>query len=69
VLHEPRGIQTTSIAVHEEGKTDRGALKAVSREKLEGGRFRIIYRGDFRDASLADVVADWLRRHGERRRA
>jgi hypothetical protein len=68
-LHEPRGIQTTSITVHEEGKTDRGALKVVSRETLDDGRFRIIYRGDFRNDSFADVVSDWLRRHGERRRA
>ena len=68
-LHEPRGIQTTSITVHEEGKTDRGALKVVSRETLDDGRFRIIYRGDFRDDSFADVVADWLKKHGERRRA
>ena len=67
-LHEPRGIQTTSITVHEEGKTDRGALKVISREKLEDGRFRIIYRGDFRDDSFADVVAGWLKKHGERKR-
>jgi hypothetical protein len=67
-LHEPRGIQTTSITVHEEGKTDRGALKVVSRETLDDGRFRIIYRGDFRDDSFADVVAEWLKKHGERRR-
>ena len=67
-LHEPRGIQTTSITIHEEGKTDRSALKVVSRETLDDGRFRIIYRGDFRDDSFADVVADWLKKHGERRR-
>ncbi len=67
-LHEPRGIQTTSITVHEEGKTDRGALKVAARETLDDGRFRIIYRGDFRNDSFADVVADWLKRHGERRR-
>src|ERR1019366_1369518 len=67
-LHEPAGIQTTSITVHEEGKTDRGVLKVVSRETLDDGRFRIIYRGDFRDDSFADVVADWLKKHGERRR-
>ena len=36
-LHEPRGIQTTSITVHEEGKTDRGALRVVSRENLKDG--------------------------------
>ena len=69
ILPRPRGIQTTSITVHEEGKTDRGALKVVSREKLEDGRFRIIYRGYFRDDSFADVVSDWLKKHGERRRA
>ncbi len=68
-LHEPKGIQTTSITVHEEGKTDRGALKVISREKLSEGRFRIIYRRDFRDDSFADVVSDWLRKHGERKRA
>jgi hypothetical protein len=68
-LHEPRGIQTTSITVHEEGKTDRGALKVISRETLDDGRFRIIYRGDFRDDSFADVVAEWLTKHGERKRA
>jgi hypothetical protein len=67
-LHEPLGIQTTSITVHEEGKTDRGTLKMISRETLDDGRFRIIYRGDFRDDSFADVVSDWLKKHGERRR-
>lgn len=67
-LHEPRGIQTTSITVREEGKTDRSALRMVSREKLEDGRFRTIYRGEFRDDSFANVVANWLKRHGARRR-
>ena len=67
-LHEPAGIQTTSITVHEEGKTDRGALKVVSREKLDDGRFRIIYRGDFRGDSFADVIAEWLKKHGARKR-
>jgi hypothetical protein len=68
-LHEPLGIQTTSITVHEEGKTDRGALKVVSRETLDDGRFRIIYRGDFRDDKFTDVVVDWLKKHAEWRRA
>src|SRR5438552_11602578 len=68
-LHEPAGIQTTSITVHEEGKTDRGALKVISRERLDDGRFRIIYRANFRDDSFADVVTEWLKKHGERRRS
>ena len=67
-LHEPLGIQTTSITAHEEGKTDRGALKVVSREKLDDGRFRIVYRADFRDDSFADVVAVWLKKHSAQRR-
>jgi Phage DNA Adenine Methylase-like domain 1/Phage GNAT-like domain len=67
-LHEPKGIQTTSITVHEEGKTDRGALKLVSREKLDDGRFRIVYRSDFRDDSFSDVVAAWVKKHGEKKR-
>ena len=68
-LHEPAGIQTTSITLHEEGKTDRGALKVISRENLDDGRFRIIYRADFRDDTFADVVTEWLKKHGERRRS
>jgi len=51
-LHEPLGIQTTSITVHEEGKTDRGALKVVSRDTLDDGRFRIIYRERFQGRQL-----------------
>jgi cytidylate kinase len=68
-LHEPAGIQTTSITVHEEGRTDRSALKVVSRDKLDDGRFRIVYRADFRDDSFTDVAVEWLKKHGERRRA
>jgi hypothetical protein len=63
-----QGIQTTSITVHEEGKTDRGAVKVVSRETLDDGRFRIIYTGNLRDDSSADVVSDWLKKDGERGR-
>ena len=39
----------------------------ISREKLEDGRFRIVYRADFRDDSFADVVAEWLKKHGARK--
>jgi hypothetical protein len=67
-LHEPKGIQTTSITIHEEGKTDRGALKVISREKLDDGRFRIVYRTDFRNDTFSEVVANWLKTHGQRRR-
>lgn len=67
-LHEPKGIQTTSITVHEEGKSGWEALKLVSREKLDNGRFRIAYGSDFRVDGFSDGVAAWLRKHGEKKR-
>jgi hypothetical protein len=39
----------------------------ISREKFDDGRFRIVYRADFREDSFAEVVAEWLKKHGERR--
>jgi hypothetical protein len=44
-------------------------LARISREILDDGRFPIIYRGDFREDSFADAVADWLKKHGDPRRA
>jgi hypothetical protein len=68
-LHEPLGIQTTSItAINPEGKTDRSALKLQSREKLPDNRYRLVYRAEFRQDSFAEVVADWLKKHGKRRK-
>lgn len=49
----------------ESSRSCSGALKVVSRETLDDARFRIIYRGHFRDDWFADVVSDWLRKHGE----
>ena len=42
--------------MQEESKTDQGALKVDSREKLEDGRLRIIYRGDFGANNFANVL-------------
>jgi hypothetical protein len=67
-LHEPLGIQTTSITVGHEGKTDRSALALVSREQLPDGRFRLVYRADFRNDSFSDVVKVWLGKWGAIRR-
>jgi len=68
-LRPPRGIRTTSITRHPEGKTDCGVLKVVHREKLEGGdSWRLIYQTDFREESWPECIARWLEKHGEKRR-
>jgi hypothetical protein len=67
-LHEPKGIQTSSITVGHEGKTDRSVMKIISRERLEDGRFKLVYRSDFRTDTFAEVLKDWLEKHGSRKR-
>jgi hypothetical protein len=43
-------------------------MKLVNREQLKDGRFRLVYKADFRTDSFADVASDWLKKHGKRRR-
>jgi hypothetical protein len=63
-LKDIRGVQTTSITQHEEGKTDRSVMKLISRERLDGGQFRIVYRADFRNDTWCDCLKTWLKRWG-----
>ena len=54
-LHEPAGIQTTSITVHEEGKTDRGAVlrqNAIVMHSLQ--------KQPPRDRSLGQSLGAWI---------
>jgi hypothetical protein len=67
-VRQPLGIQTTSITTFAEGKTDRGVMKLVHREDLPSGRFRVVYRADFRDDTWPDVVKLWLNKYGSKRR-
>ncbi len=67
-LRNLKGIQTTSITQHEEGKTDRSVMKLVSREPLDNGCFRIVYRADFRDDTWKNCLELWLRKWGAIRR-
>lgn len=67
-LHEFKGIQTTSITIHEEGKTDRSVMRIALREKRPDGRFRIVYRADFRPDDWSACVVNWLKRWGEKKR-
>jgi len=67
-LRPPAGIETTSITVHEEGKTDRGVMRLVTRERRPDGRFRLVYRADFRDDTWADCLTAWLKRWGTKER-
>ena len=64
----PRGIQTTSITQHEEGKTDRSVMKVFSREKREEGGWRIVYRADWRNDTFQDCLKQWLERWGDKKR-
>lgn len=63
-IRKIKGIKTTSITTHEEGKTDRGVMDLVHREILDTGQFRIIYQGEFRDESFDDVLNEWLNKYG-----
>lgn len=67
-LKEPRGIRTTSITTHPEGKTDRSVMKLVHRERLPTGPYRLIYQADFRDDTFQDCLRRWLANWGHKRR-
>jgi hypothetical protein len=67
-LKDIRGVQTTSITQHEEGKTDRSVMKIASRERLSDGQFRIVYRADFRNDTWQDCIMTWLKRWGSKTR-
>lgn len=63
-MSDLKGIQTASPALHHEGKTDRGVLKLVRRVPLKHGGFQLLYRGDFRDDTWADVLGKWFDKWG-----
>lgn len=63
-MSDLRGIQTASPALHHEGKTDRGVLKLVRRIPLKNGGFQLLYRGEFRDDTWADVMSTWHAKFG-----
>lgn len=67
-LRKIKGIKTSSLTTHPEGKTDRGVMKLTFREKLKNGNYRVIYQGDFRDDDFKEVLVTWLKRYGKRRR-
>ncbi|GAG37174.1 unnamed protein product, partial [marine sediment metagenome] len=53
---------------YHEGKTDRGVMKLVLREKLKDGTFRLVYQADWRDESWSQSMARWLEKWGHIRR-
>ncbi len=67
-IREPKGIRTSSITTHHEGKTDRSVMKLESREQLPDGRFRIVYCADFRDDSWSLTLQRWLKHYGKKTR-
>jgi len=67
-IRKPRGISTTSLTKHPEGKTDRGVMKVKSRVQLEDGTWKIVYVADFREETFQDALAFWLKKHGKQSR-
>jgi hypothetical protein len=63
----PKGVQTTSITRHREGKTDRSVMKRHLVEEHEMG-YKIIYRADFREDTWKDCLNKWLDKWGEKTR-
>jgi hypothetical protein len=56
----PRGIGTSSLTEHEEGKgSGRGVMKLIRREPRPGGGFHLRYEAEFRDDTWAGVMRDW----------
>ncbi len=58
-------LQTTCLSKYPEVKVNRGILKLVRREKQPNGRFKLIYRSDFHDMTMKEVVAEWLKKHAK----
>jgi len=63
-----KGIKTSSITTHCEGKTDRSVMKLTFREKLKSGQYRVIYQSDFRDDTYKDCLKLWLSKWGDIKR-
>jgi hypothetical protein len=68
-IRMPKGMITTSLTKHAEGKTDRGVMKATDRELQSNGLWKITYKADFRDMTFDDALAEWFKQHGGRTRA
>ena len=56
-------IQTTCLTKFHEAKKNRGLMKLISREKLDNGRFQLIYRTKVHPTTYRDVVATWFKKH------
>lgn len=67
-IRKPRGISTTSLTKHPEGKTDRGVMRVKSRVQLDDGTWKIVYVADFREQTFQEALAFWLRKHGKQTR-
>jgi hypothetical protein len=63
----PKGVQTTSITRHREGKTDRSVMKRHLVEEHEMG-YKIIYRADFREDTWQDCLNKWIDKWGSKTR-
>jgi len=68
-IRHARGIRTSSVTSHSEGKTDRSVMRLMTRERLPDGRYKITYQADFRNDTWAQVLKMWLAKWGCKQRA
>jgi hypothetical protein len=62
-LLEVREFKTTCLSTTPEQKSHRSTgLKCVSRERMEDGRYKLIYRGPFKPFGWDKVLANWFER-------
>ncbi len=62
-VREPVGVQTTNLTNGPESMISRGVLKFHSREKMPGGRYKVKYRGLFRDDTFQQCLSQWVERY------
>ena len=67
-VRELKGIKTSSKTSFAEGKTDRGVMKLVKREKQNNGTYLVVYVGDFREDTYKDCLTKWLKNYGYMKR-
>ncbi len=63
-----KSMRTTCISKYAEVKINRGILKMKSREKMKGGRFKLVYEGKFNGKTGREVVTEWVTKHGQVKR-
>ena len=68
-IHRPVGLITTCLCQHQELKTHRGLFKEISKERQKNGLWKLRSCAYWREETFADVVRNWLAKHGTEEKA